>query len=265
MPLYKENRIVRFLWNQNERFKHFMRKRRGSIREFDFDPRSDIRVDIKSKYNYDGDLLTYFVETKGHLIHKWHHYIPLYDRYFSRFRGKEIRFLEIGVSKGGSLQMWRKYFGEKAIIYGIDINPDCSSYNGQFAQVRIGSQTDSTFLGSVISEMGGVDIILDDGSHNMDHVITTLRYLFPKLNEQGIYLIEDLHTAYWSRFGGGYKKSKNFFNRIRDVIDDMHHWYHTYGIKEPMISHVCTGIHIHDSVVVLEKDAPHKPSHSQIS
>jgi len=261
---YRENRLFRFFWDRNEKFKYFLRKRRGSIREFDFDPSLDIRADIRDKYNYDGDLLACFVGIRGNLVHKWHHYLPLYDRYFSNFRGKDIRFLEIGVSKGGSLQMWRQYFGEKATIYGIDINPDCSAYNGDFAQVRIGSQTNKNFLDSVIAEMGGVDIILDDGSHRMDHVITSLRYLFPRLNERGLYLIEDLHTAYWSSFGGGYRKSANFFNRIRDVIDDMHHWYHTFGVKEPKISYACSGVHIHDSIVVLEKNVLYKPAHSQI-
>jgi hypothetical protein len=94
----------------------------------------------------------------------------LYDRYFSPFRGRKTRFLEIGVNKGGSLQLWRKYFGDDAIIFGININPDCEKLNGLAGQVRIGSQIDRPFLESVIKEMGGVDIVLDDGSHHMQHI-----------------------------------------------------------------------------------------------
>jgi 23S rRNA U2552 (ribose-2'-O)-methylase RlmE/FtsJ len=171
---------------------------RGSpgIGKFAFNKDLDVKRDIQNKYGHNGDLLDLFATNKDYIVHKWHHYIPLYERYFSSFRGRKIRFLEIGVSHGGSLQMWRKYFGDDAIIFGIDIDAECEKYNGQAGQVRIGSQTDKNFLESVVKEMGGVDIVLDDGSHVMKHITTTLEYLFPSLTEVGVYMIEDLHTAY---------------------------------------------------------------------
>ena len=234
------------------------------IGQYEFPKNLDVREDIQMKYNFSGALLDIFVENKDNVVHKWHHYIPLYDKYFGNFRHRQVRFLEIGVSKGGSLQMWRKYFGEDAIIFGIDIDPECEKYNGLAGQVRIGSQADVNFLSSVVVEMGGIDIVLDDGSHRMDHIVASLRTLFPKLNHSGIYLIEDLHTAYWSGFGGGFGNKSNFFNIIRDVIDDMHHWYHGVGLKENLISDSCSSIHIHDSIVVLEKNKVYPPAHSQI-
>ena len=234
------------------------------IEQYSFSRNSDIRKDITSKYNFSGVLLDIFVENKDHLVHKWHHYIPLYEKYFSNFQDRQVRFLEIGVSQGGSLQMWRKYFGEKAIIYGIDIDPMCKKYNGLSGQVRIGSQTDERFLASVITEMGGIDIVLDDGSHRMEHIVATLKILFPKLNSPGIYLIEDLHTAYWRQYGGGFRSKGNFFNKVRDLIDDMHHWYHGVDLKEKLISDSCDAIHIHDSIVVLEKNRVHRPVHSKV-
>ncbi len=33
--------------------------------------------------------------------------------------------VEVGVDNGGSLKMWKKYFGERAEIHGIDIDPKC--------------------------------------------------------------------------------------------------------------------------------------------
>ena len=95
---------------------------------FSFDTAQSVAEDIRAKYGFDGDLLAMFANNKGRLIQKWHHYIPLYDRYFSRFRGQPIRFLEIGVSEGGSLQLWRQYFGPTATIYGIDIKKPGMKY-----------------------------------------------------------------------------------------------------------------------------------------
>lgn len=237
----------------------------GIVRwRFNSEDASEVKIDIQKKYKHDSELLNIFANIHGVKMHKWHHYIPLYDRYFSAYRGRPIRFLEIGVSKGGSLQMWRKYFGVDAIIFGIDINPECGKLNGSDGQVRIGSQTDRGFLESVVNEMGGVDIILDDGSHHMEHVPTTLKYLFPHLNHGGLYLIEDLHTAYWRSYGGGYQSKNNFFKFAMDLVHDMHHWYHAKKITQRSISKDCTGIHIHDSILVLEKNKVFEPVHSEM-
>ena len=231
---------------------------------FDSDIPSEIKKDIYEKHGHCGGLLELFAGNEGPVVHKWHHYIPLYDRYFSPFRGRKIRFLEIGVSKGGSLQMWRKYFGDDAIIYGIDIDPMCEKFNGLAGQVRIGSQIDAAFLDSVVKEMGGVDIVLDDGSHRMSHIPITLKCLFPHLSYGGIYMIEDLHTSYWESFGGGYRSKKNFFGFVKDVMDDMHHWYHAGQLNQAVVSHDCSGIHVHDSVVVLDKNKVFRPVHSAV-
>jgi len=245
--------------------RQFLRKqrdKRGNITEFEFAKSGDVKQDIFNNYGYSGELANLFADNKDCVVHKWHHYIPLYDRYFAKYKGTPVRFLEIGVDRGGSLQMWRKYFGEQAIIFGIDINPECQRYDGQAGSVRIGSQIDKNFLSSVIAEMGGVDVILDDGSHSMKHIPVTLQNLFPKLNQSGIYMIEDLHTSYWKRFGGGYYSRANFFNLLRVLIDDMHHWYHKRDLKLPLIATDCSGIHIHDSIVVFEKNKVFKPVHS---
>ena len=224
-----------------------------------------IKKDIKEKYNHNSELLDIFCNNDGFLVHKWHHYIPIYEKYFSKFKGKKIKFLEIGVGKGGSLQMWRKYFGNDAIIFGIDINHECKKFNTETEQIRIGSQINESFLKSVIEEMGGsVDIILDDGSHEMKHIVKTLLFLFPNLNYDGIYMIEDLHTAYWLNYGGGYYSNNNFFKFTRDLIDDIHHWYHPKKPTYLNISKECSGIHIHDSIVVLDKNRVFRPTHSKV-
>ncbi|MDH5353353.1 MAG: class I SAM-dependent methyltransferase [Gammaproteobacteria bacterium] len=244
--------------------RNFFRRKRIRATDFEFDQSQSIKDDIARKYNFEGDLLDIFVNNTGMLVYKWHHYIPIYDRYFSKYRGTEVRFLEIGVSKGGSLRMWRKYLGKDAIIYGIDIDPDCARYNGIHGEVRIGSQTDPDFLASVIKEMGGVDVVLDDGSHKMEHIRTTLEKVLPKVTDEGIYMIEDLHTSYWPNYGGGHASKKNFFNLVRLLIDDIHHWYHNKGIRLPKVSSHCRSVHIYDSIVVFEKGEMIRPTNSQI-
>lgn len=216
---------------------------------------------IRSRYNYNGPLLDIFSGHQGTVVHKWHHYIPLYDRYLSNRRGN-VRFLEIGVSKGGSLEMWRRYLGDSAAIFGVDINAACMKYDGLFGSVRIGSQSDPEFLRSVVQEMGGVDIILDDGSHRMADINKSLSVLFPMLSEDGLYIIEDLHTAYWRSHGGGGRRT--FFRHLVKVFDDMHRWYHSEGVKTPGIGDACVAVHVHDSFVVLEKGVQHRPEHSRV-
>ena len=68
------------------------------MRRFRFEEDADVAADIREKFGFDGDLLDLFANNSGAVVHKWHHYIPLYDRYFAQFRGKPIRFLEIGVN-----------------------------------------------------------------------------------------------------------------------------------------------------------------------
>lgn len=234
------------------------------MRRFRFGEGGDVAEDIRSKYGYEGDMLTAFAGNDGIVVHKWHHYIPIYDRYFSRFRGGKVRFLEIGINKGGSLQMWRRYFGEDAVIYGIDINQDCAKFDGQAAQVRIGSQADPAFLNDLVDEMGGVDLILDDGSHRMPHVRASFETLFPRLSEHGVYMIEDLHTAYIEKYGGGYRSSANFFRFTRELVDDMHRWYHKKGLRHPDLGNTVSGLHIHDSIAVIEKEPVYRPVHSRV-
>lgn len=218
-----------------------------------------------------GPIEAAFFAHRGRIVHKWHHYLPLYDRYFAPYRSgfpagaatRPIRMLEIGVSKGGSLEMWRRYFGPDAVLYGIDIDPACAAFDGEHGnRVRIGSQADPAFLKNVVAEMGGIDIVLDDGSHVADHQNVSFATLFPLLEPGGLYVVEDLHTAYWADFGGGYDNQQSFVGTIKQLIDDLHHWYHRSGQTiAPAAGHV-SGLHIHDSVVFIEKQKVAAPAHS---
>jgi hypothetical protein len=74
------------------------------------------------------DLERFFEANTDRLIHKWRHYFEIYDRHFARFRGQSPHVVEFGVSQGGSMRMWKDYFGAGATIHGVDINPHCKQF-----------------------------------------------------------------------------------------------------------------------------------------
>ena len=203
--------------------------------------------------NLDQDISRLIIANDGELIYKWLHYLPIYEQIFSRFRGASVRFLEIGVSQGGSQKIWREYFGEAATIFGIDIDPDCAKHNGKYSQVRIGSQDDPAFLRSVVQEMGGVDVVLDDGSHVARHQRTSFEVLFPLVSDDGIYAIEDLHTAYWPRYEGGLRRPGTAIELLKKQVDEMHRHYLRAGHTGADAMAPIQSIQFFDSIAVVHK------------
>lgn len=198
----------------------------------------------------------------GNIIHKWHHYLEIYDRHFEKFVGKEITILEIGVYKGGSLEMWRNYFGNKCKIVGIDINPMCKRFENDYTKIFIGSQSDRDFLKKVKTEVPKFDIIIDDGGHMMDHLRISFEELYDSVSEDGIYLAEDLHTCYWYQYGGGYKRKKSFIEYSKNLVDKLHAW-HSFQKKLTVtpFTESTYAIHFYDSIAVFEKRKIKKPYH----
>lgn len=204
---------------------------------------------------YKGRCADIFFRNSGPGIFKWLHYLPIYDRLFEKYSGRPVRFLEIGVLAGGSMHMWRTYFGPLATIFGIDINPDCAGYGGLAGEVRIGSQDDPEFLRSVVSEMGGVDIVLDDGSHVARHQRASFDVLFPLLSDGGLYVIEDLHTSYWPDYEGGLKREGTGLEFLKEKIDLIHEHYFTRGANKPERMAPIGSIQFFDSIAAIEKRA----------
>ncbi len=194
-----------------------------------------------------------FCTHKGKIIHKWVHYFPVYERHFSWFRDRSVTFLEIGVSKGGSLAMWQRYFGPLAKVVGIDIDKSCKKHEQDGVFVRIGDQSDPKFLQSVIDEFGIPDVVLDDGSHVMKHISASFDHLYPKMPKNGVYMVEDLHTAYWEEFGGGVDEPGTFVNLCKGYIDRLNADHSRGKVKPDLITRQTLGIHFYDSIVVLEK------------
>ena len=174
----------------------------------------------------DNSIQNLFLKSKDFSI-KLEKYFDVYEEYFSTFKGKNITFVEIGVFNGGSLKIWKDYFGPKSRIIGIDINPECKKFANDGIEIHIGNQSDPLFWENFFKEVGNVDIILDDGGHtNLDQIITTVKCV-DKINDGGILMVEDTHTSYIDEYNS--KNSFSFINFAKKLIDDFNH---TAGINE---------------------------------
>lgn len=199
------------------------------------------------------ELWSHFQQNTGKTIYKWHHYFPVYEKYFSAYRNKKVTFMEIGVWKGGSLSMFAEYLGPLATVIGIDIDENCKAHESDFTHVRIGDQGDSQFLESVLNEFGPPDLILDDGSHEMHHVRASFDYLYPKLSKSGIYMVEDMHTAYWQEYGGGYLHQDSFIEYSKGLIDQLNFQHTREDTPSPQWIRDTSSISFYDSMVIFEK------------
>ena len=141
----------------------------------------------------------------------FHNYSRQYERVFSEFRDKPVKYLELGVFKGESIKAMREVFKNAKCIVGVDITPDCKKYDDPTNNifVEIGNATDMSFIEKINEKYGPFDIILDDASHTNVDVIKSFEIMFPLLNDNGIYIVEDTITYKEPRF-----INKNYPNHL---------------------------------------------------
>tara|TARA_X000001036_G_scaffold138123_1_gene130932 strand:+ start:165 stop:992 length:828 start_codon:yes stop_codon:yes gene_type:complete len=149
---------------------------------------------------------------------KHSNYFEIYDELFEKYREKKITFVEIGVTNGGSLMMWREYFKEANII-GIDFNPSAKKWEEYGFKIFIGDQSDPKFWTDFFSKVGKIDILIDDGGHTNQQQISTFHSCYENINENGIILFEDTHSSYLKEFGNPSKYS--FMNFCYNLVDVM--------------------------------------------
>ena len=77
--------------------------------------------------------------------HKWESYFDIYGELLNEYKNQNITFVEVGVHNGGSLFMWKKFFGKNSRIIGIDLNPKAKELEKYGFEIFIGSQGDSIF------------------------------------------------------------------------------------------------------------------------
>ena len=212
------------------------------------------------------------------LADKWDPYFDVYEDWIGPYFAKpNLRILEIGVYKGGSIEMWRKWHNSDGCtkngleILAIDIDPSCKQFEEPGVEIMIGDQGSTAFWDQFKEKnTAPFDIIIDDGGHHMNQQILTLYNTWPYLKDNGIYLCEDTHTSYYPWPNAGIDSQHSFINFTKQMIDAMHEnhlyngpdgekWTPSRSI-DPLFKHWnnVRGIHYYDSIVVIEK-RPLKP------
>lgn len=202
---------------------------------------------------------------------KWgkHFYTPHYEHHFKKFKNKKVKILEIGVGGndslmhgGASLRMWKSYF-DKGFIYGIDIY-DKTALEEKRIKIFQGDQADKIFLNKLGNDAGPFDIIIDDGSHFNEHIITSFNTLLPYLKNGGIYVVEDLQTSYWESYGGSSNDlnklgtAMNFFKSLTDGINHSEYILKNYPVS--YLDRNIISLHFYHNLVFIYKGPNVEPS-----
>lgn len=185
------------------------------------------------------DFGSIFSHHKGKLSDKWSLYIDEWDEIFKLYQERKINLLEIGIHNGGSLEIYAKYFPCAKHIIGCDIDEKCQALT--FSDPRITVLTGDNNSDSVENRIAKLapklDIIIDDGSHHSQDIIKSFCRYFKRLTNDGIYLIEDLHTSYWGDFEGGLYQpftAMTFFKRLVDITN-YEHWQNNQSREKHLL------------------------------
>jgi hypothetical protein len=175
-------------------------------------------------------------------------YFDVYDEIFKDYINKPITFVEIGILNGGSLELWREYFGPHARIIGIDLNPECKKFEQNGIEIFIGDQSNPNFWDDFYNKVGSIDILLDDGGHtNLQQIITTVKSV-GNIKDGGLLVTEDTHTSYRSEFNNPSKKS--YINFSKKIIDDINFTHPGLGEFKHSLNKNIYSIRFFESFVV---------------
>jgi hypothetical protein len=173
----------------------------------------------------------------GKVSDKWSSYLDFYDDKLWYLQDSKINLLEIGVQNGGSLETWSRYFWKAEKIVGIDVDPKCADlkFDDSRIQVVIGDaktvELEDTF-----------DIIIDDGSHQASDIIANWQRWWPKLNDGGVYVVEDFHTMWMPGYGSN---AIQFFAGFIASVNG-----------KSKVDHSVKRMEFQNSLVLLEKGEP---------
>lgn len=190
---------------------------------------------------------------EGKLVMKGSGYPEAQHRHFARFQGQPVTVVEIGVAWGGSLHLWRSYFGEQATIIGVDIDPNAKRHADDRIHVEIGDQADPGFLAELAERWGPFDVVMDDGGHTMAQQITTFEVLFPHVRPGGVYQCEDVESSYmldrYPQFGPEHGPHRTFMELMKSKVDEINGWH----IEPTEFTRTAASMHFYAGLVFVER------------
>lgn len=194
------------------------------------------------------DLEVYKAYLKSpYLSFKHSAYFQVYEELFRPYRNKKIVFVEVGVLNGGSLFMWREFFGAEARIIGVDFNPLAKRWEKDGFEIYIGSQSDPNFWDGFFKSVGAIDVLLDDGGHTNEQQIVTTYKSIPFIKDGGLLLVEDVHTSYFSDFNNPSRYS--FINYAKLIVDGVNARFPGVNIAQRIFGDAVYSVRFYDSIV----------------
>lgn len=127
-----------------------------------------------------------------------HNYLDAYEKVLQSITVKNL--LEIGIAGGQSLKMWSEYYPDAKII-GIDINSNFDIMLPNVETLLMNQQNTSRL--QILQDFYSFDVIIDDGSHVWGDQMRTFFALFPLMKSGSVYIMEDVHTSYFSSYNDG--------------------------------------------------------------
>ena len=176
-------------------------------------------------------------------------YFEIYEELFSKYVGKKIIFVEVGILSGGSLFMWRDYFGENARIIGVELNPVAKKWEKHGFEIFIGDQSDPFFWEKFYKKVGKIDVLLDDGGHKNIQQITSFMESYNNINQNGIIVVEDTHTSYMKKKGFKNPSNYSFINFCNLIIENLHRRNPSANKSLNILSKKIDSIYFYDSIV----------------
>jgi hypothetical protein len=196
-------------------------------------------------------LRAYFDAVKeGPGVWKWLHYFELYHRHLRKFVGQKVTVVEVGVYSGGSIPMWRHYFGEECLLHGVDVQQECKVYEDSRTTIHIGNQADRSFWQRFRASVPVVDVLIDDGGHQPEQQMVTLEEMLHHLRPGGVYICEDVHRVgnRFAAFAHALADELNAFARIPQQ--------HELASTPTPFQTAIDSVHLYPFVVVIEKRDP---------
>lgn len=122
-----------------------------------------------------------------------HSYLETYEKLFKPKKESATHILEIGIDRGGSIRLWADYF-INANIYGLD----CNFYKFEHPRIH-------TVIGDAYHHIDDAikhkyDVMIDDGPHTFESMISFINMYLPLLKEDGILIIEDVQSIDWTDY-----------------------------------------------------------------